>query len=507
MSNTISQLRVDQVFVLRWMDAPLNAKLADDTASWSSGWGRNKKTLSYECHGQVKLCAAKNFSAELSAQISEHPHYNLRTSSAGGSFWKLHLDLKGVLATLSNPNRKYFLLGEVTYFKGLEDLQTKDFLLVADLEADVIPLCLHGDFIEQPAEIVEHKVLGTGLKECPYSKSFPSPGYWPVTRVFVRKKLLALAGAIQYAIENSKTNLCGFETETASLVQVDKSEISTFLRDYWVNVCHAYPRIQDTESLSTTKNDGQGWGDTTSIINPTLSHVGESFRSSGFGFGGNFLTCEVEGKPYLFYGGCTHQVGQYADDSFMIQNILGQMRKSITTVKLDTGWLMVGHVDEIISFPRAGVALIASPKVYREIYKNTELEDQELNQLIETKLLLIGQTLGKIGCDILPIPVWFKPKSGEPAHVTTVRGSAVNCIYVGEFSIHSQSGLSGVGFEGGGNLAPQSLVDAYVARTMKSLGYMSLFVNMKVANDENDAGGNVHCATYTIHLPPPETDL
>jgi len=111
---------------------------------------------------------------------------------------------------------------------------------------------------------------------------------------------------------------------------------------------------------------------------------------------------------------------------------------------------------------------------------------------------VIATALESIGIQCIRVPVWFAPVTTDPMHIGSVRGNAVNCIYIGRFAIHSQSGPTD--FEDRENGA-SGVIDAEVAKIMKALDYTSLFVDMKDANDEGGAGGNVHCATYTIHFP------
>ncbi len=511
MSATLCILQVARdggwVTVCRFMMLPMTVVRNQECVKWSLGW--TEPRTPYECHwkGAAELMEQPAFEEHL-AKVLRDEHYDLRIEQEGRVYWKLEQSQQLVKVVLATPRRKYLVFDEgvtvesYTVANDTKPIETKTFGLVKPQGPRGIPLCLRGEHLTELAEIVEHSVVATPIGQCRDRRSLPAPGYWPLTRIFVRNTQLSLIEAIRAALQKSTTNLVGFGGKTANLEVVSRSHISTFLRDFWINICHTYPLIQDIECLSTTKNDGRGWGDGSSLINPLCSDVPPSAKSSGFGFGGNFLAFLVKGKPFLVYGGCAHQVGQYTDDTFMIKGVLAQLREPITTVKIDTGWLKVGHVDEILTFPRDGTALLASPKVYKTLH-SSDLSDLELNDWIEKKLRIVATALGKIGCEVRLIPVWFKPVNEDPYHVTSVRGSAVNCIYVGSYSIHSHSGkLEGEAQSDTELFAPGSKVDRYVQDLMKEFSYTSLFVDMQTANDESGAGGNVHCATFTIHLPP-----
>jgi hypothetical protein len=182
----------------------------------------------------------------------------------------------------------------------------------------------------------------------------------------------------------------------------------------------------------------------------------------------------------------------------MIEELLKRARADIV-VPIDTGWLRVGHVDEIMSFPEPNVALVASPALYIEIAGADPSVDASLNIAIEAKLEIVCKAMTDLGLMVERLPAEFRHVRDDSMHITSVRGNAVNCIYLGRYAIHSQSGPKDMKKrENGGT----SGIDDSVAETMKKLGYESFFVDMEAANNEGGFGGNVHCATYTIHSPP-----
>jgi len=517
MSGNISQLNLPDghggwILALRWMEVQPATTLEANTATWQ--FGMSRKTYVCRFQAPVVLVDAGNLNQRLQ-EIRQGglrcERCKVKTVSARGSVWSLQQPVETVLRNFVNLRRAYLILAEDAVVEALTiqdepvEVEIKSYYLAPDETRDLVPLCLHREHIEEAAEIVEHKAVRRGPLGCSTQLSLPAPGFWPVTKIYVRNTLPELAVAIQTAIGQCRENISRFGRPR--LVEVEGMGISTFLRDYWVNVCHCTPEQGRAGSLSTTKNAGQGWRESGSMSNIKNSTVPLPAQESGFGFGGNFLTCLIGETPFLIYGGCSHQVGQYSDDSFMIRNLLGELRESITTVKLDTGWLKVGHVDEILTFPRPGIALLASPQAFFDVSQKRGLHEHLVNvdlnlKFIELKLRTVAETLARIGCEVRPIPVWFKPLDSDPAHITSVRGSAVNCIYVGEFSIHSQSGFAGKGpMMAQEGFPPSSAIDEHVAGIMGDLGYRALFVPMEAANDEGGAGGNVHCATYTVHYP------
>jgi hypothetical protein len=476
--------------VLRWIEFPRNATHAMGTVTWTTGLGmaRTQNTLAYGGAWAPLDSASFQRDVERLVGVLGLTPLGLRRDAAGRSWWPLVGATAAAIAVrLTPPSRQFLVLATGATLPGLD---VESFVVVPGIDDDV-PMCL------RDAHASEAPVCATHAPgESSEVASLPCPGYWPVTRVFVRNTQTALRDAIAAALDASP-KLSGFGTARANLVEI-APPASTFLRDYWINLFHGTRLVQDSESLATTKSSGRGFPDSSQVINKIEIDASGGPSESGFGFGGNFLTCHVDEKVFLFHGGCGHQVGPYADDRFMIGALLSRLRRRIEVVTLDTGWLKVGHVDEILSFPRAKTALLASPALYAELTTGSALADAALNQRIEAKLAVVATTLTRLGITVLRLPVWFAPVASDPMHVRTVRGNAVNCIYIGSFAIHSQSGRRDGEARARG---ASSAVDAYVATVLAKLDYTSVFVDLQGANDEGGAGGNVHCATYTIHLP------
>ena len=484
-------LKKEKVEILRWVELPNSAKCASNKITWTTGFGPRKTQSSIDYAGAWAPLGVSEFEQAVTLLLNKLGlvPLGLRQENARRAVWSaVELKAGGIAARLATPMRVFLILEKGGTLPGVEvDLEAH--VVVPEVDASC-PMCFRGDDLDEPPSCRTHESSHDSSL-----LSLPPPGYWPVARVFVRSTQRKLGEAIQGALEASP-KLSGISTTSPDLVLIGGG--STFLRDYWINLLHGSRLVQESESLSTTKNGGLGFADNRKIVNAETTDPG-SAAESGFGFGGNFLTCHVGKKVYLFHGGCAHQVGGHADDRFMLERLLSRLRRSIEVVTVDTGWLKVGHVDEIMSFPAPETALLASPALYAKLTPTKARKNQELNALIERKLTVIGVALEKLQIRVIPLPVWFAPVDGDPVHVTSVRGDAVNCVYIGAFSIHSQSGP---GDDEERPHGASSVIDAHVAEVMKSLGYTSLFVNMTSANDEGGAGGNVHCATYTIHLPP-----
>ncbi len=205
-------------------------------------------------------------------------------------------------------------------------------------------------------------------------------------------------------------------------------------------------------------------------------------------YGGNFLTTLCGDQPVLFCGYCPFDPRRTPEPML---ELLAQrcVSGNINVVKVDTGWLKVGHIDEIVSFPCPGVALIASPALYMQLATGLELSPEAvtLNKAITVKLEALKLFLtSRFDMRVAEIPVLFQACRKDLGNfVTTVHGNAVNCIYLGRYSIHST--------------CPYPAVNELVAATMKEFGYEAQFVDTAAANDDGGGGGNVHCLTATTH--------
>jgi hypothetical protein len=479
----------EKVEVLRWMEFRPNATFdtSAGVVSWPSGLSGQSGSLRY---GEGKVVSGLEFNSGVVGLVKKLGlgPFGLKREGAQRSLWAcIGANAEDIARALVTLRWKYLVLNPGTL---LPDIAVESCIVVPGVDVGP-PMCLRDEYVEEKPVLTKRDSRHpTGLA------SLPCPGYWPVVRVFVPSGLPELAIAIQSAL--SQSTLKGFTTPSADLVVLASTATdSTFLRDYWINIYHRNQVLQDTESRSTTKGDGGGFSDNQQVINRVhTTDLGEA-SGSGFGFGGNFLTCQVDTEIYLFHGGCSHQFGVYKDDRFMVEKLRFSCRETVNFVAIDTGWLKVGHVDEIFSFPRPKVALLASPLLYSKLCGSHALADVDLNTRIEAKLKVIATALESISIECIRLPVWFAPVETDPMHVTSVRGNAVNCIYIGRFAIHSQSGPKG---DAGPNGA-SGPIDLYVAEVMAKLDYTSIFVDLRAANDEGGAGGNVHCATYTIHLP------
>jgi hemoglobin len=482
----------ESVELLRWATFPNDVQYdsLSKKVTWSAGFGGGKTFYSLPFEGKWQPVASKIFEAEhLKVAVGKFGtvfDYRYEPGPKGLAWSGCGVAVEEFLAPLAPMMRQFLVLpkGET-----LPDVTVSKQSILQSNEPFAIktyvfrraalgrPLCLVGDHLKEAPKVTKISTTTT-------SELTPCPGYWPVTRVFVKQSQVDLCSAVEVALTSCKSK--------PDLVPIVGYE-STFLRDYWVNL---YGK-GGSANLSTTKNKGLGFLDG-GKLSGTIKCQPASAAESGFGFGGNYLSVETEKVGLaLFYGGCETQVGDHADTEFMINKLLETARVD-TLVAIDTGWLKVGHVDEIMSFPRPSVALLASPASYQKIASGKGCDHLELNKDIELKLAPVEGLMKSLGLKVLRVPVWFKPVSGDPMHATSVRGNAVNCIYIGDKAIHSRSGPNdGETRENGAS----GVVDLYVEQVMKEVGYASLFVNMQDANDEGGAGGNVHCASYTVHQP------
>ena len=345
-----------------------------------------------------------------------------------------------------------------------------DWTVTTLIDWDGLPLALSNAGRNDPPS-----TSTVGQQKEGVTTSLPSPGYWPIQKVFV--------DAGQSALKNSLAS-GQFNAQVCN-------GLGTFLRDLRVNLCHVDGAGLHQENISTTKCVSSF---------PNLDHlvgiaVPPKIAQSGYGFGGNFLTVERPSKPpCLVYGRSDQQVGSLEDDAFMLAQIVQRLGRPVTLLGVETGWLKVGHVDELLSFPAAGHALIASTKRYRELVAtNATLADEPLNTAIQLRLDKIKTALQSLDLDVKELPVWFRLCADDAMHVTAVRGNAVNCLYdaVRKRSIHAASGP-----------ANSQVVNQEVETVLAQFGYTASFVDMSAANDEGGGGGNVHCATFSTHVPP-----
>jgi len=474
---------------LRWIALPKNAEQAGNLTSWTLGIFRDKKKHSLEVAGG-KLLNEDAFTTCLNNAIPQDFEAGAlrKEQSPDCAYWVLaNAKRAAITQKLLLLHKRYLVLpNETTPPNATIE---RYYLEAAQPDG---PLCL-----TTPNQAMEQTVMTAESGEDNIClASLVCPAYWPVARVFVNTRQRQLIRALRAAGATEAST--GNDTTKPKLITLLNG--STFVRDNLINLLHGCKGHSTNKSLATTKNEGNGFNDNNWVLGFQKTDVPVAILESGFGFGGNFLSAECADRIVLFHGGCTHQAESFADDRFMIGTLLTHIGGNRTVVRIDTGWLKVGHVDEILSFPKSGVALLASPTLYKELAKE-ELEEIELNEAIAAKLKPVEETLTSLKFKVYRLPVWFCSVKSDPRHVTSLIGNAVNCIYMGLTSLHSHSGRTAPANET--EFEPQGSVDEFVRNTMANLGFeRSLFVDMQQANNEGGAGGNVHCATYTIHFFP-----
>lgn len=345
----------------------------------------------------------------------------------------------------------------------------------------VLPICLQEDLLN--VKIIPEKLTPslTETTGCTPKTAILAPAYFPVSQIFVKSSHTKLVKAITHT------------GVTKSLIEIGHT---SFVRDYYVNAIDL--KTKASISLHTTKGPLKGWGafPPVSESGPDVT-VGRHF-GNGQGYGGNFLCAQGKGGLFYVYGFCADAPLISLD---CCRNIVMEPLCKLSTepsqmIAADVGWLRVGHIDEIISFPSENVMLFASPGLYKKI---RGLEFDDLNRAVEAKMQNLASQLAEaIGVKPIPMPVWFHPVGDK---CTSTRGNPVNCVYLNDFSIHSKSGRVRSP-ETPPNFAPNSKIDDSVSEIMKDLGYKALFIDMSDLNNESGAGGNVHCCTYVEHSLP-----
>jgi hypothetical protein len=358
-------------------------------------------------------------------------------------------------------------------------------LKAAAADAD-LPPCLREGHVDQGGRRYTLDVVSASVEPC--QPMMLAAGYWPLRAIFCLGSLRRLVEVIRHALA-----LADIDIECQLLVEGS----SSFARDYFVNLCGSEGAI----NLATTKNAGQGWLGPAPPGQQRQPPSASAAAQNSLGFGGNFLCGEVAHQPIIVTGLCGHGRG----GTGMLDELGRCLGIGAEVLELDTGWLTVGHVDEIVTFPAPGMAFLACPAAFRGLYGSSELPHLALNDAAQRKLAAVQDLLLGAGFAVIGVPVWFQP--GPDGRLASMRGNPVNCLYVGGFAVHAISGLDDDRLDEDDDEAPEPFgprtsVDLAVARIFEGLGLVSLFVDMRAQNDESGAGGNVHCATYTVHERP-----
>ncbi|NRF65681.1 hypothetical protein HLB44_01655 [Aquincola sp. S2] len=487
-----------QQLICRWVTLPRMAKSAHGSAL---AWAAAEKACTVRFTRDVRVIAEGELAELIAAHVGAQGAFELRRGKdnvtgparegtpfellmGGGVFGK------GVLVLLEGDTA----VAEAScQGEPMVPATTTVFTLKAASQDADLPCCLRVGSIERGGEPLRLDVLPSVVESCPTAVA---AGYWPLLAIYLQQSLQDLRAAVEFALAQT-----GCKARCIPLP--DGKGNSTFARDYWINLCGRKALV----SLGTSKYIGGSWvGD--SPPGALLSRLPPGDTQESLGFGGNFLTCEGRGQSFLVSGTCGHGRNRTG----VLGALASQLAGSIDAILLDTGWLCVGHVDEIVSFPKKGVAFVASPDAFKEACGAApgSLPDDALNTTAQAKLTAIAALLkDTAGQTIVHLPVWFK--RGPKGRLTTVNGNAVNCIYIGKplemgasegpppIAIHACSGLTLAAADQHERFGPRNAVDRMVADRLKAQGFISLFVDMHVQNNEEGAGGNVHCATYTVH--------
>jgi hypothetical protein len=282
------------------------------------------------------------------------------------------------------------------------------------------------------------------INSCPDEQVLPRPGYWPVTTLIANE---STRGKLVEACGNS---LNGIEWDI-------RGGHGSFLRDIMLPLYKG--SAKNCEELELVKDFNAG--------------------QNGAAKGGNFLFTYIGNKLYLFCGYSASNEGHSPDG---VLRCLAT-KFSAQLVMIDVGWLGVGHIDEIISFPNEEHVLIASPKVF---FRLMGKEMDAVNAAVQKKMDALERKLTALPLNVVLLPVQYELSTwGEKkGKVVSTGGNPVNCIYINDISVHSHI---------------NSTVDEEVKKIMEAINYSAKFCSTDSENAQSGAGGNVHCITNTLH--------
>lgn len=154
---------------------------------------------------------------------------------------------------------------------------------------------------------------------------------------------------------------------------------------------------------------------------------------------------------------------------------------------LMTEWLIIQHVDEIVSFlpDKEGKAkmLIVSPAAANTVMgSGYDSGNQQIQKYIDEDIALFKTELGLTDNDILPIPTFF---GGSGTNYAPIWSNPVNSVYInGTFVM--------------GKTDTPAAIKTDIEKRLDAIGVKAAWVD----DAEYDMGmGNVHCATNTKKTP------
>jgi protein-arginine deiminase len=154
---------------------------------------------------------------------------------------------------------------------------------------------------------------------------------------------------------------------------------------------------------------------------------------------------------------------------------------------LYTNWLVIQHVDEIVSFlpDKSGKAkmIIVSPAAANTVMgSGYDANNQKIQKYIDEAITLMKTELGLSDDDIIQIPTFF---NGSGTNFAPNFSNPVNSVYANGSLMM-------------GNNNTPSQIKADIEKKLSAIGVQSAWVD----DAEYDAGGgNVHCATNTKKTP------
>jgi protein-arginine deiminase len=155
---------------------------------------------------------------------------------------------------------------------------------------------------------------------------------------------------------------------------------------------------------------------------------------------------------------------------------------------IDTGWLVIQHVDEVMNFlpDEEGNAklIIVSPEAARTVLgTSTDAGNQEVQAIIDDTIAVAKTELGLGDDDIIELPTLFQAEGADD--------------YAPEWSNPVNSVLAGNTFMVGNTNTPEAIKSSVEDK----LGTIGVLVSWVDDSEYHPWGGNVHCGTNTKKTP------
>ena len=152
-------------------------------------------------------------------------------------------------------------------------------------------------------------------------------------------------------------------------------------------------------------------------------------------------------------------------------------------------------MDELLSFPAAGHALIASTKRYPRARRLQRDAGERAPEYCDPAP--VGQ-----GQDGAPKPRPRREGAAGLVQALRRRRHGMSRRSAATPSTASTMRRANVPFTRPAALPAVRSSTYEVETVLAQFGYTASFVDMSAANDEGGGGGNVHCATFSTHVPP-----